>query len=47
MAGVQNVLNMAPKPSAMRPCQEEVLEGEQVDLGRLPVQHCWPGDGRR
>jgi 4-hydroxy-3-polyprenylbenzoate decarboxylase len=34
------------KPAAVRsaPCQEVVLEGDDVDLGRLPVQWCWPGD---
>ncbi len=34
------------KPSAVRhaPCQEEVFEGDAVDLGRLPVQWCWPDD---
>lgn len=34
------------KPTQLRnaPCQEEVLDGAQVDLGRLPVQTCWPGD---
>jgi 4-hydroxy-3-polyprenylbenzoate decarboxylase len=26
------------------PCQEVVLEGQDVDLGRLPIQTCWPGD---
>ena len=26
------------------PCQEVVWEGDDVDLGRLPVQTCWPGD---
>ena len=26
------------------PCQEVVWEGADVDLARLPVQHCWPGD---
>ncbi|MGD8266739.1 MAG: menaquinone biosynthesis decarboxylase [Desulfobacterales bacterium] len=26
------------------PCQEVVLQGEDVDLGRLPVLHCWPKD---
>jgi 4-hydroxy-3-polyprenylbenzoate decarboxylase len=25
-------------------CQEIVLRGDEVDLGRLPVQTCWPGD---
>ena len=34
------------KPALVRrpPCQEMVLEGDDVDLGRLPVQTCWPGD---
>jgi 4-hydroxy-3-polyprenylbenzoate decarboxylase len=25
-------------------CQELVWEGPDVDLARLPIQHCWPGD---
>jgi 4-hydroxy-3-polyprenylbenzoate decarboxylase len=34
------------KPSSVRhpPCQEVVYDGQEVDLGRLPVQTCWPGD---
>ncbi|WP_295880140.1 4-hydroxy-3-polyprenylbenzoate decarboxylase [uncultured Thiohalocapsa sp.] len=40
----RKVLDMAPKVRRNPPCQEQVLEGEAVDLGRLPVQHCWPGD---
>src|ERR1700730_14038938 len=34
------------RPSTVRKgaCQEVVLRGEEVDLGRLPVQTCWPGD---
>lgn len=34
------------KPSVVRrpDCQQEVWEGTEVDLGRLPVQLCWPGD---
>ncbi len=34
------------KPAVVRraDCQQEVLEGSDVDLGRLPVQTCWPGD---
>ena len=27
------------------PCQDIVWEGKDVDLGRLPIQMCWPGDG--
>ena len=26
------------------PCQEIVWEGEDVDLYKLPIQHCWPED---
>jgi len=34
------------KPASVRraACQEEVLEGSEVDLGGLPIQTCWPGD---
>ena len=36
--------DMAPKEKRSAPCQEEVWEGSDVDLSRLPIQHCWPGD---
>jgi 4-hydroxy-3-polyprenylbenzoate decarboxylase len=26
------------------PCQAVVWEGDDVDLGKLPIQTCWPGD---
>lgn len=29
------------------PVQEIVLRGEQIDLGRLPLLRCWPGDAGR
>ncbi len=34
------------KPSLVRRplCQAVVLEGAEVDLSKLPVQTCWPGD---
>jgi 4-hydroxy-3-polyprenylbenzoate decarboxylase len=38
------VLDMAPKILSSAPCQEVVIEGKDVDLARLPVQTCWPGD---
>jgi len=41
---LKQVLNMAPKERSSAPCQEVVWEGKDVDLGRLPVQTCWPGD---
>jgi 4-hydroxy-3-polyprenylbenzoate decarboxylase len=36
--------DMAPKEVRSAPCQELVWEGDQVDLSRLPIQTCWPGD---
>jgi len=41
---LKQVLNMAPKKVSNAPCQEVVWEGKDVDLSRLPIQHCWPGD---
>jgi 4-hydroxy-3-polyprenylbenzoate decarboxylase len=38
------VFDMAPKVVSSAPCQETVWEGKEVDLARLPVQTCWPGD---
>src|SRR5688572_27653889 len=35
---------MAPRERSSGPCQEVVWEGQAVDLARLPVQTCWPGD---
>ena len=34
-----------PKIVSSAPCQEVVLKGDQIDLGRLPVLTCWPQDG--
>ena len=41
---LKKVLDMAPKERSRAPCQEIVWEGDEVDLGRLPIQTCWPGD---
>ncbi|SCY53380.1 3-octaprenyl-4hydroxybenzoate decarboxylase [Nitrosospira sp. Nl5] len=41
---LKQVLNMAPKVLSSAPCQEVVWEGNDVDLGRLPIQTCWPED---
>lgn len=40
----KKILDMAPKTVSRAPCQEVVLEGDEVDLGKLPIQTCWPGD---
>lgn len=36
--------DMSPKTVRNAPCQEIVLEGDEVDLNQLPIQFCWPGD---
>ncbi|NLR75979.1 4-hydroxy-3-polyprenylbenzoate decarboxylase [Leeia aquatica] len=41
---LKQILNMQPKTVRKAPCQEVVWEGGEVDLARLPIQHCWPGD---
>ena len=41
---LKQVLAMQPRIVASAPCQEVVREGKDVDLGKLPVQTCWPGD---
>lgn len=40
----KQVLNMSPKQVKKAACQQVVLSGEQVDLTKLPVMTCWPGD---
>ena len=34
------------KPALVRrpACQEVIIPANEIDLGQLPVQHCWPGD---
>ncbi len=40
----KQVMHMAAKEVSKAPCQEIVWEGSDVDLSRLPIQTCWPGD---
>jgi 4-hydroxy-3-polyprenylbenzoate decarboxylase len=40
----KQVLNMPVKVIKKAPCQQIVLEGDEVDLDKLPIQTCWPGD---
>jgi len=40
----RKVLDMAPKVRRNAPSQEVEFAGDEVDLTRLPIQHCWPGD---
>ncbi|HEX2651890.1 MAG TPA: 4-hydroxy-3-polyprenylbenzoate decarboxylase [Burkholderiales bacterium] len=41
---LKQLLHMQPKELGAGACQEIVWEGKDVDLSRLPVQTCWPGD---
>ena len=41
---LKSLWDMAPKEHKSAPCQEIVWEGQDVDLSKLPIQHCWPGD---
>ena len=40
----KSVLNISPNVKKSAACQEVILEGDDVDLGFLPIQTCWPGD---
>jgi 4-hydroxy-3-polyprenylbenzoate decarboxylase len=41
---LKTVMAMKPKTVGAAPCQEVVLTGGDIDLARLPVQTCWPGE---
>lgn len=41
---LKDIWSMAPNVVKNAPCQEIVWEGEDVDLYKLPIQHCWPED---
>jgi len=40
----KQVLNMASKVVSRALCQQNVIEHDDVDLARIPVQTCWPDD---
>jgi 4-hydroxy-3-polyprenylbenzoate decarboxylase len=41
---LKTVMAMKPRTVSKAPCQEVVLQGDEIDLHRLPVQTCWPGE---
>ena len=41
---LKQVMSMSPKTTRSPQVQEIVIEGPDVDLSTLPIQHCWPGD---
>ena len=40
----KQVLNMSPKMVSKAPCQQNIISKDDVDLSKLPIQTCWPGD---
>lgn len=40
----KQVLNMPVKVIKKAVCQQIIIEGDAVDLTRLPIQSCWPDD---
>src|SRR4051794_21034015 len=41
---LKSIADSRPRTVRSGACQEVVLRGEDVDLGALPIQTCWPGD---
>ena len=41
---LKQVLNMPVKSIKKGQCQEVIIEGDDVDLSKLPIQTCWPKD---
>jgi 4-hydroxy-3-polyprenylbenzoate decarboxylase len=41
---LKSIADSQPKRIRSGPAQEVVLTGDEVDLSRLPIQTCWPGD---
>lgn len=39
--------HVAPRTVSSAAFEEISLEGEDIDLARLPIQRCWPGDAGR
>ena len=40
----KTAMTMRPKTVSRPACQEIVLRGDEIDLSRLPIQTCWPGE---
>ena len=40
----KKVMSMKPKSVAHGPVQDVIMTGDDVDLDKLPIQTCWPGE---
>lgn len=41
---LKTVMSMKPKTLLAGPCQDVVMTGDEINLGALPIQTCWPGE---
>ena len=41
---LKKVLKMGPKILKSPPCQTNIISDQDIDLAKLPIQTCWPGD---
>lgn len=41
---LKSAMTMKPKTVSRAACQEIVWQGDEIDLAKLPVQTCWPGE---
>src|SRR6266581_5001091 len=41
---LKSIADSMPKTDSRAPVHEVVLTGDEIDLGALPVQRCWPLD---
>ncbi len=41
---LKTVMSMKPKTTSKAACQDVVLTGDDIDLAKLPIQSCWPGE---
>jgi 4-hydroxy-3-polyprenylbenzoate decarboxylase len=40
----KQLLHVVPRVVSDAPCRQHVIEGEDVDLSKFPIQTCWPDD---
>ncbi len=41
---LKTVMAMKPRTTGSAPCQDVVMQGDEIDLTRLPIQTCWPDE---
>lgn len=41
---LKDLWSMTPNVVKHAPCQQIIIENEQIDLTKFPIQHCWPED---